>query len=501
MSNLEGFKRSAWSHGSSLFSLGVASGDPTAQGFTIWTRLAPAPLIANGGMPPQDVPVRYEIATDPLMRKIVQRGTAIASHRSAHNLKVHIRGLRPHRHYWYRFSVRAEGSIVGRTKTLPDPRASLSELRLATVSCQDYQNGYFTAYEHLAHEDLDAVLHLGDYIYEYEASSSGPRAHVGQQTQTLEDYRVRYAQYRLDPCLQAAHAAFPFICTWDDHEVQDNYADLTAKDPQAQATFRSRRQAAYRAFLEHMPLGPEIQLGARSTPIYRSFSFGQLLDLHVLDTRQYRDEQPCREREISEETDVSFACDQLSASDRTMLGVDQERWLSNALERSQSRWNVLAQQVMLTPWNLQSLYPEIGPELYNMDAWDGYPRARDRLLRLLEQHQVQNPIILSGDIHTTWAAEIKRDPDKEPVAAEFVTTSITSEFPEAFVQLVYTTLPNNPHLRFFEGRKRGYSILRVRPDDWQTDFRGVSSIQSPHATISTYQSMVVEAGSSKISIA
>lgn len=500
LTSLQGFKQSAWSHGSSMFSLGVASGDPTPDGFTIWTRLAPSPLVPNGGMPNNVVPVRYEIAEDPRMRRIVMRATALALPENAHNLRVHLRGLRANRHYWYRFYVGAEDSIIGRTKTLPDPRATLRELRLASVSCQDFQNGYFTAYEHLAQEDLDAVLHLGDYIYEYAASHVGPRAHVGEETQTLDDYRVRYAQYRLDPSLQAAHAAFPFICTWDDHEVQDNYTAQGPKHEQARHSFAARRRAAHRAFMECMPLGPRVR--ARSTggtAMHRSFHFGTLLSLHMLDTRQHRGPQPCRDQEISEGSDISFACEQLQAPERSMLGRTQERWLSEALDQTQGRWNVLGQQVMLTPWDLQALNSLSDQSVYNMDAWDGYPKARERLLALLRQHRVANPIVLTGDIHTSWAAQLHEHANEVPVAAEFVTTSITSEFPETFVQLVHATLPNNPHIQYFEGRKRGYTRFVIRPDRWQSDFRGVSTIMQASSNIETYASLTVEAGSSVIS--
>lgn len=498
LSSLRGYKQSAWSHGSSLFSLGVASGDPSPDGFTLWTRLAPSPLIPSGGLPPRPVRVHYEVAEDPLMRRIVRSGTSIAHPERAHNLRVTLRGLRSQRHYWYRFFVGGEDSIIGRTKTLPDPRRPLSQLRLASVSCQDYQNGYFTAYEHLAQEELDAVLHLGDYIYEYAAHSHGPRSHVGEETQTLDDYRVRYAQYRLDPSLQAAHAAHPFICTWDDHEVQDNYSLAGSRYEEAQSTFAARRRAAQQAFLEHMPLGPAVRTQAGRTSMYRSFHFGDLVSLHMLDTRQHRSAQPCQDEELLSGTDVSFACDQLSVAERTMLGSQQEAWLSRALQRRQARWNVLGQQVMLTPWNLQTLSPLLEDPVYNMDAWDGYPKARERLLGLLARHQVRNPIVLSGDIHTAWGAQIHAAPNQDPVAAEFVTTSITSEFPTAFVHYARATLDSNPHIRYFEGHNRGYTRFVIGPGTWQSDFRTVSSISRPSASIETQQSLVVEAGSSRI---
>lgn len=502
ISSLPSFKDSAWGHGSELFSLGVASGDPHPRGFTIWTRLAPAPLTEKGGMPDRAVRVNYEVAADPQMRRIVDAGSALAWPEQGHNLRVHLDGLSPNRHYWYRFQVGNEDSIIGRSKTLPAPNQILAELRFATVSCQDYQNGHYTAYDHLAQEEIDAVLHLGDYIYEYAARQGSPRAHLGGETQTLADYRLRYAQYRLDPALQAAHAAFPFIFTWDDHEVDDNYSLASTQDEPQALAFRARRRAAYQAFMEHMPLGPGVTTSARRPQIYRSFRFGQLAAIHVLDTRQHRSQQACRDNEIMAESDVSFACDQLRAPDRTMLGSDQEQWLSTRLQRTHARWNVLAQQVMMTPWNLQALSPNSGTPVYNMDAWDGYPRARERMLDLITQSKLANPIVLTGDIHTAWAAELKAQPNKEDapvVAAEFVTTSITSSFPDTFVRLVQATLPHNPQIRFFEGQSRGYTRLIVRPERWQSDYRGVSTISAPKAEVSTLQSLVVESGSSVIS--
>ncbi len=284
------------------FTLGVASGDPLPDAVVIWTRLAPRPLEPGGGMPDRIVPVRWEVAGDERFAHVVRRGVAAARPERAHTVHVDVRGLQPHRRYWYRFRAAGELSPAGRMRTAPAPGAAVP-LSFAVTSCAQYEHGYFTAYRHLADEDCDVVFNLGDYIYEYEADdyvapTGNVRDHVGPEVRTLDDYRQRHAQYKTDPDLQAAHAAAPWIVTWDDHEVDNNYADDIPEDRDAEegnattADFLARRAAAYQAYWEHMPLrtappkGPDL-------PLYRRFAFGSTATFSVLDTRQYRTDQPC----------------------------------------------------------------------------------------------------------------------------------------------------------------------------------------------------------------
>jgi alkaline phosphatase D len=275
------------------FTLGVASGDPTPTGTVLWTRLAPRPLDPDGGMPARAVPVDWEVATGPRFRDVVRRGRIAATPALAHAVHVEVDGLDPGRHYWYRFRAGGHLSRIGRTRTCPDPRRPLGRLDLAFVSCQNFEKGYYTAYRHLAEDDLDVVLHLGDYIYENPPRRNLPRRHVGGEPADLPGYRVRHALYKTDRDLQAAHARHPFVATWDDHEVENDYAGRHPVEGGDPAAFLRRRAAAYRAYWEHMPLrrpprGPTM-------PLYRRLRFGDLVELNLLDTRQYRDDQPCDE--------------------------------------------------------------------------------------------------------------------------------------------------------------------------------------------------------------
>lgn len=468
------------------FSLGVASGDPLPDGVVIWTRLAPDPL-NGGGMPLVNVPVRWQVATDEKMRQIVRRGTTLATPELAHSVHVDVRGLDPDRWYWYQFQVGNELSPIGRTRTAPAFYGSISQLNFAFVSCQDWQNGYYTAYRHLAEENLDFVVHLGDYIYEYGPESGGPRQHNSPEIITLADYRNRHALYKTDSNLQAVHAAFPWIVTWDDHEVENNYANLIPEDNQSQQEFVTRRANAYQAYYEHMPLRLVSPPYGNNLQIYRRFSFGDLAQLHVLDTRQYRTDQPC-------DDGLKRRCTQAFDANATMTGNEQERWLFDGLARSRSRWNVIAQQTMLGQYNFNSS-ADLG--IFNMDQWDGYVAARNRLLNFLNQRQPSNPVVISGDIHSSWVHDLKLDfnnPNSATVGTEFVGTSISSDFPTEYITFVQASLGNNPHTKFFDGAFRGYVRCNLTAERWQSDYRVVSSIVDLNASVTTLASFVVENG-------
>ncbi len=465
------------------FSLGVASGEPLPDSVVLWTRLAPDPL-HGGGMPPENVMVRWQVALDEKMKKIVQRGKAIATPELAHSVHVEVRGLKPGQWYWYQFQAGNELSPIGRTRTAAAFFAPIPKLNFAFVSCQDWQNGYYTAYQHLAQEDLDFVVHLGDYIYEYGPLPGGPRQHNSPETVSLTDYRNRHALYKSDPHLQAAHAAFPWIVTWDDHEVENNYAGFIPEENQSQTAFAVRRANAYQAYYEHMPLRPSSLPKGPYLQLYRRFSFGDLAQFHVLDTRQYRTDQPCGDG-------LKPRCPQVFDTNATMTGTQQEQWLLRGLDKSPAIWNAIAQQTMLAEFDFDSR-PET--ELFNMDQWDGYIAARQRLLNFLEQRRPSNPIVISGDIHSSWVHDLKVDftnPSSATVGTEFVGTSISSNFPTEFIAPVQAALSGNPHTRFFDGAFRGYVRCYLNRHYWQSDYRVVSSITEQNASISTLASFVV----------
>lgn len=485
---------------STLFTLGVASGDPQPRRVSLWTRLAPDPL-NGGGMPDEPVEVRWEIASDPEFADVVQTGTVMALPENGHAVTVTPALLRPDAWYWYRFSAMGETSRVGRTRTFPSRFATPERMRFAFTSCQDYEAGFYAALRDMADQDLDFVVQLGDYIYEYAGDQDKPesRRHVGEETTTVVDYRNRYAQYRLDPNLQDAHAAFPWIVTWDDHEVDNNYASDFPEDDQTPEAFLARRGAAYKVYLETMPLGPRQDLlDEDNLLLFRRFTFGDLAQFHVLDTRQYRDDQPCDDAFPA----LIDVCPELADPDATMTGAAQEQWLYNGLQRSRALWNVMAQQVMMMQWDLGGVIGVQGA--FNPDAWDGYQGARQRLLNFLAENQIANPVVLTGDIHSSWAADLKLDfnaPDSPIVGAEFVSTSVTSVFGDANVPLVEATLPFNPHIKFFDGLQRGYCLCEVNRSQWRTEFRGVErvaddnfTVPSPDLPVSTIATWGVNAG-------
>ncbi|MBE9051410.1 alkaline phosphatase [Nostocales cyanobacterium LEGE 11386] len=468
------------------FSLGVASGDPLPDSVVIWTRLAPNPLF-GGGMPQNNVPVRWRVALDENMRRVVRRGTALATPELAHSVHVDVRGLDPDRWYWYQFQVGREVSPIGRTRTAPAFFGSISQLNFAFVSCQDWQNGFYTAFRHLAEENLDLVVHLGDYIYEGGPRSGAPRQHNGPEIITLNDYRNRHALYKTDSNLQAAHAAFPWIVTWDDHEVDNNYANLIPEDDQTLEAFTKRRAKAYQAYYEHMPLRRSSLPNGPDMLLYRRFTFGNLAEFNVLDTRQYRTDQPC-------DDGLKPRCPEAFDPNATMTGSEQEQWLLKGLDQSRSRWNIIAQQTMFAQYNFNS-NPDIA--VFNMDQWDGYVVARNRLLNFLNQRQPSNPVVITGDIHSSWVHDLKLDfnnPNSPTVGTEFIGTSISSDFPSQFIAPVQASLSNNPHTKFFDGAFRGYVRCQLTPTLWQTDYRVVSSIIDLNASVKTLASFVVENG-------
>ena len=470
---------------STPFSLGVASGDPTPNGVVLWTRLAVDPL-NGGGMPAANVDVAWAVADDDKMTRVVRRGTATARPDFAHAVHVEVEGLNPGRTYWYQFRAGNDQSPIGRTRTLPQNGAAVDRLRFGFCSCQHYETGYFTALQHMAAEDLDVAFHLGDYIYEGPGVDKRPRKHTGLEIMTLTDYRNRHALYRTDPDLQAAHAAFPWIVTWDDHEVDNNYAGDISEQRDPTEAFLLRRAAAYQAYYEHMPLrrssipkGPALQL-------YRQFNYGDLTSFFVLDTRQYRTDQPCGDGNKP-------VCPESESASGTLLGARQARWLFEGLDRSRARWNVLPQQVMMARADRM-----VGPEVrYSMDQWPGYEAERRKILDFFATRKPGNPIVLTGDIHTNWVNNLVANP-LEPtgpaVGTEFVVTSITSggdgnDAPANLAGL----LSENPFVKFHNAQ-RGYVSCEMTRDRLRADYQVVPFVTKPGAPKNTRASFVVQNG-------
>lgn len=474
------------------FRLGVASGDPHPDGMVLWTRLAPDPLAVDGrgGLPDRTVDVGWQVAVDDGFARVVRQGQTSASPELGHSVHVEVAGLQPGREYFYRFRAGNDVSPAGRARTAPAPGVRVDELAFAFASCQCWYSGFYTAYRHMAAEDLDFVVHLGDYQYEAGVGEgAGVRnMQLDQSFQreavTLPEYRNRYALTRLDADLQAAHAAFSWIPTWDDHEVENNWASELAEpdrdgfpdgDP---AFFRARRAAAFQAHYEHMPLRLRQRPSGASSELYRRLGFGGLLDLHVLDTRSFRSDQVL-------DTTTRARHD----PSRTMLGDVQERWLLDGAAGSAAVWNVLANQTLIAE-------AARGGAVGN-DMWDGYTAARGRLLGGLHERGVSNPVVLTGDIHRSVVCDLKLDFDDERspmVGTEFAGTSISSAGDGAPTdQLGRDWLATNPHMRFHNSQ-RGYVSCRVTPQAWRSDYRVVPFVTSPDALVETAGSFVVEAG-------
>jgi len=471
------------------FSLGVASGDPEPSSVVLWTRIAPDPL-GDSPMPAVTIPVRWTIATDAQMTQPVQTGTAQANPEWGHSVHIVAEDLLPGQWYWYQFQVGQETSPIGRTRTMPAPGTQPEQLKFAFVSCQHYEFGYYTAYQHLAQEDLDIVLHLGDYIYEGDPRPGRIRQHVGPNPVDLETYRLRYALYKSDPHLQAAHAAFPFICIWDDHEVENDYANDQSQDFDDPTVFLRRRQAAYQTYYEHLPLRPTARPRGAQLQLYRRFRFGDLAEFHCLDTRQYRDDQAC-DQNGKGGGQMVFNCKERLDPQRSLLGTEQERWLLQGLQQSSTRWTVIAQQLLMAELK-QGLQPFMG---HWTDGWDGYAATRQRILAGIAQHRPMNPVVIGGDIHSFWVTNLKadfQDPQSPVLATEFVGTSISSRGPNS--DLFALALKINPHVKFFESQYRGYVLCVVTHDRWTAHLRVVETVKELGVQVRTLASFEVKNG-------
>jgi alkaline phosphatase D len=480
------------------FTLGVASGDPAPDGFVIWTRLAPDPLAEDGsGGIAGPVPVTWEVATDEAMKHVVRRGRTVVDGALAHSAHVEVAGLSPARPYWYRFAAQGHQSSIGRARTAPALHAPHARLTCAIASCSHYEVGWFSAYRHMAAEQPDLVFFLGDYIYEY--SYTGTRAdHAVRhhsdtaEVKTLPQYRNRYALHRLDPDLAALHAASPAIMTWDDHEVENDYANKWSAHPDYPVDeFLVRRAAAYKAFYEHMPLRPKSLPRGPDCRIYDRLAFGDLADVTVIDGRQYRSEQACGQPRWRG-GHIANCAERLDPA-RTMLGPEQERWLYDGFRTSKAKWNIVAQDLLIAPLTLKA--PDGAPG-HNTDGWDGYPAARERMLRAVADAKTANPVFFGGDIHSFWTTDLKADfenPASPTIATEFVGTSITSDNP-ATDYANAEQVKSGGYVKFMNAKTHGYISMDVTPQRMQTRFQVVSDRKDRNATVSTLKAFVVESG-------
>lgn len=461
------------------FALGVASGTPTPTSIVLWTRLIFADAEPDMADPfsfaplPQHPPldVAWEIAADDTFAKVEQAGIASARQEWAHSVHVEVEGLAPDRWYFYRFRAGDALSPVGRTRTAPAPEAANGRFSLAFAACQQYEQGWYSAYRDMAARDLDLVVHLGDYIYEKSYGAQHVRSHGTGAPSLLFEYRDRYALYKSDPDLQAAHAAFPWLATWDDHEVVDNYGGDASPSDRNRAAFLKRRAAAYQAWYEHMPVPPSAAPNFDALRIYGHHCFGNLIDLTLLDARQYRDPAP--------------GAPQPADPDRySMLGREQEAWFDRTMQASNAKWSIIGQTTLLSARDL-----ELGPGTrYSDDGWDHYRSGRERLLASMRGAGIVNPLVIGGDLHAFYAADVQAA-DGALVASEFVTGSITSNPPSA--SALATVMAENPHIKFGETRKHGYCLLHLSSDQARVELMGISDRKDPAATAAKFQEFAV----------
>jgi alkaline phosphatase D len=516
--------RSVWSQTdsprnfqSNPFALGVASGSPTHDSVVLWTRLV------ESSLDNRPVAVRWEVADDEAFSRIVQNGQHLAVADLGHSVHVELQNLQADRWYFYRFMVGDTVSNVGRTRTFPKAGLSVEKLKIAYASCQRWEAGYFTAYKHMLAEKPDAVLFLGDYIYEYPGNPvSAVRIPSLTSTLgfvlTLDDYRNRYAQYKSDADLQAMHAACPWLMTWDDHEVQNDYAGLTAGDSGVADIFSTpydfamRRAAAYQAYYENMPIRAStltkslagLASGAEMR-IFQRVDVGQLASFYMLDPRQYRDRQVCsKDGKLGASMVNPSKCVDWLDPKRTMLGAQQESWLSIELASAKQRgstWNVLAQSTL---FGLRDNTPGDGQSFFN-DGWDGYAAARARLTNTLQKNAVQNTVMLGGDVHENWVGYLKADYSQTAAAqaapaigVEFCGTSITSSAGSSAVEKTPERLAENPHFVFADAKRRGYGVVEFTSKQLTTSLRVVDNVRSKTTSVETLAQFAVPAGRSAI---
>ncbi len=494
---------------------GVASGDPLPDGVLLWTRVTPVPeAIPGSGLGP-DTEVSWVVARDKAFTTVVAKGSTTATAASDHTVKADIRGLEPATDYWFRFSAGGTDSPAARTRTAPAADAAVTNLRFGVVSCANWEAGYFSAYRHLAARgDLDAWLHLGDYIYEYGTGEYGTRGTVvrphapAHEIVTLADYRVRHARYKTDPDLQALHAAAPVVAIWDDHEFANDAFSGGAENHTegAEGTWSARQAAAKQAYFEWMPVRPAI---AGTT--YRRLRFGKLADLSLLDLRSFRSQQ------------VKVGDGEVDDPDRTLTGRAQLDWLKAGLKASDTTWRLVGNSVMISPFAIGSLsadllkplakllgLPQEGLAL-NTDQWDGYTDDRREILAHLRTNAIRNTVFLTGDIHMAWANDVPVDAGTYPLspsaATEFVVTSVTSDnlddivkVPEGTVSAVASPVIRaaNRHVHWVDTDRHGFGVLDLTAERAQMDYYVISDRAKRDATAQWSRSYRTRSGTQKV---
>lgn len=474
------------------FTLGVASGEPTSGGVVLWTRLALDPTAPDGlgGMPPRAVDVQWQVASDERFSAVVRSGTASARPAGAHSVHVEVDGLQPGREYFYRFKADGQVSPVARTRTAPE---GMTPFTFAVAACAHWEHGFYTAYRRIAEQEPDLVVHLGDYIYEYQpqgytALGGSVREHAGNKCQTLADYRIRHAQYKTDRDLQAAHRAAPWLVAFDDHEIENNWAGPVSSTEAPD--FGERRARAFQAYYENMPLRRASLPRGAAMRINRRVAWGTMAGFHLLDTRQFRDDQACEDGDRA-------GCDERLADGRTILGAQQRRWLLDGLAASGARWNMIGQQVLMAQRDYKA---GPGTEL-NMDSWDGYPADRTRLLEGVRASGAANPVVLTGDAHMHHAADLRPDfddPDSPRVAVELVTSSISSDgdgYRDA--ARVAQIMRENPHISYMDQR-RGFIVCKVSEEEMRAEFRTLDYISRRGAPAKTSARFTIPSGHAQL---
>jgi len=475
------------------FKLGVASGDPDSTSVVLWTRLAPEPLSFGSGLPNAPVPVEWEVGLNEQMTRVMFRGTALARPENGYSVHALAQGLLPGRSYWYRFRAGEVESRIGRTRTLPARNSNAARFQVALASCQRIEHGHFTAWADIAKRDLDLVLHVGDYTYEYALKPDDMRARMGfdlpsaalAKPTAIAGYRLRHAIYKLDRNLADAHAAHPFVVAFDDHEVLNNWTgDIgpgLSKD-----SFLKIRAAAFQGYYENMPVREALQPKGASMRLYRAFEAGDLLRVSAIDTRQYRSPYACGKGD-------KMHCDERLEPGRSMIGDAQESWLLDQLGKNDTTWSLVGNQVMM----MQCRYKDPALDIVDTDKWDGYAAARQRLFDGIQARKTQGLVVATGDIHRAFAGDLKAsfDDAKSPtLGAEFICTSISSAGDGSAGAATSTKLrADNPHIKFHDGR-RGYTLLDFDRKRCEARFQAVSKVSTPGGTISTVGTFAVEAG-------
>lgn len=466
------------------FTLGIASGDPNADGFVIWTRLALKPSSLDAGMPDRSYEVKWQISEREDFSTIKARGTAMARPGNGHAVHVEVSDMSPNREYFYRFKLGKHFSQVGRAVTTPTRANNASALTMGVVSCAHYEHGLFTAYRGLARERPDLIVNLGDYIYERRlrlAFDADPvRRWTGKEADNLRRYRRRYAEYRTDPDLQAAHAVAPWLVTWDDHEVDNNWAGKYPIRGSIEK-FAKRRRQAFKAFYENMPLRRSSIPEGTSLALYGRVRWGTLANIHLLDTRQYRDDQACGDGWARD-------CAEAGLRTRSILGNRQLKWLRKGLSTSETRWDFLANQVFFARRDTD---PGDSSRTF-MDAWDGYTKNRRRVIKGMAD--ARNPVVLTGDVHAFWAGDVAMDsdnPSAETTAVEVATSSITTsgngfDVPDGH----HPWFDVNPHLKFYSPL-RGYTMVNANRETIDIAFRAMPNVSDNNATPFTRRTYTV----------